>query len=105
MGTALKRLAVGGDTLGYPHTAAVKGAAEMLRELRPRAGRSRWRAFYRREEGELVVAAIGPEAQVNRRGFERAVRTALERLAEDRRLCAEAKAKAEDGSDGEALDR
>src|SRR5437870_999214 len=52
------------------------------RELRPRAGRSPWRAFYQRAGALLVVAAIGPEAQVDPRGFRRAVEDALARMTE-----------------------
>ncbi len=43
-----------GDQLPYPHSSAVKETK--LRELRPRAGRSRWRAFYRRVGDLLVIA-------------------------------------------------
>lgn len=79
---ALDKLAVAGDQLEFPHTSAVRGAAEALRELRPRRGRSPWRAFYRRVGARMVVGAIGPEAQVDPRGFAKAVTAALERLAE-----------------------
>lgn len=74
------KLGAYGPLLGYPHTSAVRGA-EGLRELRPRAGRSAWRALYRQVGEVLVVAAIGPEAQSDPRGFARTVRRALERLA------------------------
>jgi hypothetical protein len=65
--------------LGYPHSSRVRGAAD-LRELRPRAGRSPWRAFYRRIGEEMIVAAFGPEAGVDPLAFERAVSTAVRRL-------------------------
>jgi hypothetical protein len=69
-----------GDGLGFPHCSAVKGAGS-LRELRPRRGRSPWRAFYaRRGNSYFIIAAIGPEAQNNPRVFRRAVAVALERL-------------------------
>jgi hypothetical protein len=74
------KLAAYGPRLGYPHTSAVRGA-EGLRELRPRAGRSAWRALYRQIGDVFVVAAVGPEAQSDPRGFGRAVRLAKERLA------------------------
>jgi hypothetical protein len=74
------KLGAYGPQLGYPHTSAVRGA-ESLRELRPRAGRSAWRALYRQIGQVFVVAAVGPEAQTDPRGFDRAVRRALERLA------------------------
>ena len=51
-----------------------------MRELRPRGGRSPWRAFYRRVGDVLVISAIGPEAQSNERGFRAAVERAVRRL-------------------------
>jgi hypothetical protein len=79
--TALVKLREIGPGLGYPHTSHVQGA-DRIRELRPRQGRCPWRAFYRDVEGLIVVAAIGPEASVDGRGFDRAVLLAAERLAE-----------------------
>ena len=70
-----------GPALGYPHTNGVRGEAG-LRELRPRAGRSPWRAFYRQIGSGFVIAAVGPEAQVDPYGFRRARRAAVKRLAE-----------------------
>ena len=80
--SAIDKLRELGDALGYPHSSAVKEAPG-LRELRPRQGRSPWRAFYGRAGDRVfVVAAIGPEAHHNPRAFRRAVAVALERLAE-----------------------
>jgi hypothetical protein len=78
------KLSAYGPKLGYPHTSAVSAVrdADRLRELRPRAGRSTWRALYRQIGEVLVVAAVGPDAQSDPRGFERAVRQALRRLAD-----------------------
>jgi hypothetical protein len=76
---AVEKLASAGVGLGYPHTSQVRGAAN-LRELRPRAGRSRWRAFYRRLGEVLVIGAIGPEAAVDPQGFRQAVGAAQQRL-------------------------
>lgn len=59
---AVAKLEVFGDQLGSPHTSQVKGSRAGLRELRPRSGRSPWRALYRRLGDGLVVLAIGPEA-------------------------------------------
>ena len=61
----------------FPHPSAVKDA-ERLRELRPRTGRSPWRAFYR-QIGEIifVVGAVGPEATVKPHDFAQAVRAVL----------------------------
>jgi len=42
--------------------------------------RSAWRALYRQVGEVFVVAAAGPEAQSDPRGFKRAVRRALLRL-------------------------
>lgn len=68
-----------GPSLPYPHSSAVQDA-DRLRELRPRAGNSPSRAFYRQVGEAFVVAAIGPEAQVKPRDFIRAVRAAEDRL-------------------------
>lgn len=76
---AVAKLEAIGPTLGFPHTSAVQGGYQ-LRELRPRAGRSPWRALYRLIEKQLVIAAIAPEAQKDPRGFTRACRAAEKRL-------------------------
>ncbi len=68
-----------GPQLPYPHSSAVQGA-DRLRELRPRGGRSPWRALYRQIGDEFVIAAVGPEAQVDRQGFVAACRHAEERM-------------------------
>ena len=44
------KLAVLGPSLPFPHSSAVQGA-DRLRELRPRGGRSPWRALYRQVGG------------------------------------------------------
>ncbi len=79
--TAVEKLRVLGDQLPYPHSSAVRGGHSGLRELRPRGGRSPWRAFSRRVGDRLVIAAIGPEATRDPRGFARSVRLAAERIA------------------------
>lgn len=76
---ATAKLEVLGPVLPYPHQSAVREAPG-LRELRPRAGRSAWRALYRRVEDSFLVAAVGPEAQSDRRGFDRMVKLAVQRL-------------------------
>jgi hypothetical protein len=78
---AVEKLEAFGPQLGYPHSSAVQGHAG-LRELRPRAGRSPWRALYQRLGGVFVIAAIAPEAQVDHRRFEKAARLAMARLME-----------------------
>ncbi|MFV2018922.1 type II toxin-antitoxin system RelE/ParE family toxin [Micromonospora sp. LOL_023] len=70
-----------GPNLGHPHSSDIKIASN-LRELRPRAGRSRWRAFYRQVGPAYVVGAIGPEANVNQRAFRKAVTAAEQRIDE-----------------------
>jgi hypothetical protein len=68
--------------LGFPHSSLVKGGELGIRELRPRRGRSRWRALYRRAGDVMVVLAVTPEAAVDRRGFDRALAAAERRLSE-----------------------
>lgn len=75
------KLAALGPGLPYPHSSAVKGA-ERLRELRPRSGRSPWRALYRQVGDEFIFGAVGPEAQVDPQGFTAACRRAETRLAQ-----------------------
>jgi len=81
MANAVDKLCALGPALPFPHSSDVRGA-DRLRELRPRGGRSPWRALYRRVGEVFVVAAIAPEAQVDPRGFKRAVAAAEERLAQ-----------------------
>ncbi|MBM2812353.1 MAG: hypothetical protein HW416_3112 [Chloroflexi bacterium] len=81
MANALAKLRELGDQLGFPHTSNVEGAAH-IRELRPRGGRSRCRAFFRRIGDRMAVGAIGPEAKVDPRGFARSIERAEVRLAE-----------------------
>jgi hypothetical protein len=65
-----------------PHQSGVKGEeGSGLRELRPRRGRSRWRPLYRRiDEAAFAVLAVGPEAEIDRAGYAKAVRLAKQRL-------------------------
>lgn len=79
--SAVEKLRALGDQLPFPHSSDVRGSTK-VRELRPRAGRSPWRAFYRRISKAMVIGAIGPEAESDRRGFNRAVKNAEERLGE-----------------------
>jgi hypothetical protein len=74
------KLAVFGPLLPYPHSSAVAGA-DRLRELRPRGGRSAWRALYRQVGDAMVIAAVAPEAQSDPSGFAAACRRAEARLA------------------------
>lgn len=76
---AVEKLELFGTALGYPHSSAVRGATN-LRELRPRAGRSPWRALYRIVGDHAVIAAVGPEAQHDPKGFRRACRNANDRI-------------------------
>lgn len=66
--------------LGFPHTSLVQGGKAGLRELRPRRGRSPWRALYRRVGDVMVLLAVAPEAAKDQRGFGRAVAEAERRL-------------------------
>ena len=78
---AVEKLAALGPSLPFPHQSAVRGGLGM-RELRPRGGRSRVRGLYGRVGEVFVIAAVGTEAKVDPRGFDRAVARALERLIE-----------------------
>lgn len=78
---AAAKLAALGPSLPYPHQSDVRGGRG-LRELRPRAGRSRVRALYGRLGDAFVIVAVAPEALVDRRRFDRAVGVAAQRLAE-----------------------
>jgi hypothetical protein len=79
---AMAKLRAIGPSLGYPHSSRVQGVDYDVRELRPRQGRSPWRAFYARVGEALVVAAVGPEANQDRRGFDRTVKAAIDRLTD-----------------------
>jgi hypothetical protein len=76
---AVRKLEALGPDLPYPHSSDVQAAPD-LRELRPRGGNSPTRPLYARRGGAFVIAAIGPEAQHDLRGFRRACQLALERL-------------------------
>lgn len=76
---AIEKLRLFGQSLGHPHSSQIKGTT--IRELRPRAGRSPWRAFYQQRGGQIfLIGAIGPEALHNPRRFQRAVAAAIERM-------------------------
>lgn len=78
---AVEKLAALGPALPYPHSSAIQGKAGAgIRELRPRGGGSPWRAFYARVEEAFVILAIGPEAKVDKRRFNRALVAARKRL-------------------------
>ncbi len=81
MANAVEKLESLGLRLPFPHQSAVVGVSN-LRELRPRSGDSPWRAFYRRIQDVFVIAGIGPDAKVDRKAFNAAVKTALQRLEE-----------------------
>jgi len=78
---AVEKLEHLGPALSFPHSSAVRGVDD-LRELRPRQGRSPWRAFYRGIGVAYVVGAVGPEYQVSPRGFQKALVAAQRRLEE-----------------------
>jgi hypothetical protein len=78
----IEKLEVDGPVLRSPHQSGVKGQEGWgLRELRPRRGRSRWRPLYRRAgEALFAILAIGPEAEIDKAGYVKAVRLAKQRL-------------------------
>lgn len=79
---AAQKLEAAGPRLGHPHSSAVRGeVGQGFRELRPRAGRSRWRPIYRRvSPSTFVIFAVGPEAEIDSRGYDAAVARAVERF-------------------------
>jgi hypothetical protein len=81
---AVDKLKAAGARLGHPHSSAVQGEkGKGFRELRPRAGRSRWRPIYRQVTPDtFVVFAVGPEAQIDQGGFNRALSRAVSRFTE-----------------------
>jgi hypothetical protein len=81
---AMEKLKAAGARLKHPHSSAVQGTTgKGFRELRPRAGRSRWRPIYRRATPDtFVIVAVAPEAQIDQRGFDAAVARAVERFAQ-----------------------
>lgn len=78
----IEKLQVDGPALRSPHQSAVMGEeGSGLRELRPRRGRSRWRPIYRRiDEDVFAILSVGPEAEIHKAGYRRAVKAAKERL-------------------------
>jgi hypothetical protein len=81
---AAQKLEAVGPRLGHPHSSAVRGErGQGFRELRPRAGRSRWRPIYRRvNPSTFVILAVGPEAEIDSRSDDAAVARAAERFAQ-----------------------
>lgn len=81
---AVEKLEAVGATLRHPHSSAVRGAdIEGLRELRPRAGRSRWRPLYVQVGARtFLIVVVAPEAQIDKRGFKTAIKRAEQRLAD-----------------------
>ena len=77
---AVEKLEATGPGLRFPHQSAVRGTGAGLRELRPRAGRSRWRVVYIQLGGWFVLLALAPEAMLDPRGFRGAIDRALARL-------------------------
>jgi len=76
---AVRKLQALGPRLGYPYSSDIRGA-DRLRELRPRAGRSTIRVFYRQVGATFVIGAFGPEAGYDPKGFTKACRAAERRL-------------------------
>jgi hypothetical protein len=81
---AVEKLRQIGPRLRHPHSSAVQGeTGRGLRELRPRAGRSRWRPIYRQSgPGTFVILAVGQEAQIDQASFQAAVVRAQQRFRE-----------------------
>ena len=84
MQNAVDKLKAAGSALPFPHSSLVQGSPlQGLRELRPRAGRSRWRPLYLQiDRTTFVILAVAPEAQIDKRGFRSAVALAVSRHME-----------------------
>jgi len=83
MQNAVEKLEASGPHLPHPHSSAVQGDGKGFRELRPRAGKSRWRPLYRQVTAQtFVIFAVGPEAQIDQRGFDATVQRAIDRFAD-----------------------
>ena len=78
---AVRKLATLGPQLPFPHQSSVR-QGHRLRELRPRAGRSQWRALYRRIGDVFVIGSVCSEAHVDSPAFARGVASAIKRLEE-----------------------
>jgi hypothetical protein len=79
---AIEKLEHLGFQLPFPHSSGIQGVDGELRELRPRGGASPWRALYGTVEKTFVILTVCPEANKNRKLFDKAVRVAIQRLAE-----------------------
>lgn len=81
---ATDQLRVNGPALRAPHQKAIQGPeGKGLRELRPTGGKSPSRPIYRQVgEDTFAILAVGPEAERDQGGFDRAVRRAQRRRAE-----------------------
>jgi hypothetical protein len=81
---AAEKLEAAGPRLGHPDSSAVRGElGQGFRELGPRAGHSRWRPIYRRvSPSTFVILAVGPEAEIDSRGYDGAVARAVERFGQ-----------------------
>jgi hypothetical protein len=75
---AIEKLKLFGIKLPHPWTSHVEGTD--LWELRPVAGHSPWRGIYKRVGDVLRVAAIGPDAKVDKHAFIATVKRAATRL-------------------------
>lgn len=77
---AIEKLRSAGVKLDKRHSDHV---GDGLWELRPRAGRSPWRAIYKRiGETTFVILAVCPEYEENKKGFNKGLKDAAKRFAE-----------------------
>lgn len=80
----IEKLRATGVRLPSEHQRAIRGpGGEGLWELRPRCGKSRWRPLYRQcGERTFIVLAIAPEVEVDKRGYQQAIKLAQQRWRE-----------------------
>ncbi len=69
----VEKLAVAGGTLPYPHSSAVEGTREPIRELRPKRGASPLRVFYAFDPHRDAVLLLGGDNSDDARFYERMV--------------------------------
>lgn len=69
----VKKLETVGLALGYPHTSAIKGATEALRELRPKKGKSPLRILYAFDPRRQAVLIIGGDKSGDTKFYDRIV--------------------------------
>lgn len=69
--SVVQKLETAGVALGFPHSSALRGAADALRELRPKQGRSPLRIVYAFDPKRDAVLIIGGDKSGDTKFYER----------------------------------